>query len=178
MGIKDRYPRSQGSKGARMRTVTFFLCLALGLTACARITESRLNPFNWFGPSQRVVATPVQQQVRPLVPEGAIRVVQDRRTVIDRVIDVRVNRTPTGAIVEATGVAATQGYFHAELVPVSLANGTLTYDFRVEAPPAFEVVGSEFSRRITAAERLDRDEVAAIRRVVVRGARESRSASR
>jgi len=160
-----------------LRSLSLLLCLALGLSACARLADSRINPLNWFGRSTEVAVAPAGP-VRPLVTPGRGVTVVDARVRIETVTDVSIERTPGGAILRATGLAATQGYFNAQLVLVEAADGVAVYEFRVEAPPGFEAIGSEASRRITVAETLDAATLAALRTIEVRGAQNARRTSR
>ena len=147
------------------------------LTGCARLAESRLNPLNWFGRSAPVVATTADGQIQPLVPPGQAAA-QDTRVVIDQIVDLQIEQTSSGAIVRATGLAATQGFYSAELVLASSADGNLVYDFRVMAPEGFEAIGTEASRRITVALELSVAELAGVRSVTVRGAQNARETRR
>ncbi len=158
-----------------LRAATLTICLALGLTGCARLADSRINPLNWFGRSASVAATPETRG--PLVPSGGV-VVVDNRALIETVTDLRIERKPGGAIVRATGIAATQGYFNAQLVLTGIEGGVARYDFRVEAPAGYEAVGSVGSRRITAAVTLGSSELAGIRSIEVRGATNAQRSSR
>jgi hypothetical protein len=173
------YPLGQTTKGPTMlRPATLTLCLILTVSGCARLADSRLNPLNWFGRSTAVAATTPTGELRPLVPEGRRVQVVDGRVLIDTIADMSVDRNPGGAILRATGVAATQGFYNAQLVLRSAENGVLTYDFRVEAPAGFEAIGTEASRRITAAVALDDARLAGVRRIVVQGARNARTSGR
>ena len=158
-------------------TLTLILCLGLVLTGCARLAESRLNPLNWFGRSAPVMATTADGQIQPLVPPGQAAA-QDTRVVIDQIVDLQIEQTSSGAIVRATGLAATQGFYNAELVLASSADGNVVYDFRVAAPAGFEAIGTEASRRITVALELSVAELAGIRSVAVRGAQNARESRR
>ena len=83
-----------------------------------------------------------------------------------------------GAILRSTGIAASQGYFNAELVLVDINSGVLTYDFRVERPTDYEAIGSAASRQITLATAIDAASLRGVRGVVVRGANGSKRLSR
>ena len=158
-------------------TLTLILCLGLVLTGCARLAESRLNPLNWFGRSAPVVATTADGQIQPLVPPGQAAA-EDTRGVINQIVDLQIEQTSSGAIVRATGLAATQGFYSAELVLASSADGNVVYDFRVAAPAGFEAIGTEASRRITVALELSVAELAGLRSVTVRGAQNAREVLR
>ena len=109
--------------------VTGLLILALVLAGCGRMRESRLNPFNWFGRSQEttVVATD------PIVPGRP----GDPRILVAQVTEMEVARHPGGAIVRATGLPPTQGWWDAALVAENNGepvDGVLTYRFVVDQP--------------------------------------------
>lgn len=172
------YPLGTLTKGPFMlRPILMSLCIALTLSGCARLANSKLNPFNWFGRSQAVAPADPSQR-RPLVDASKLPQVVDRRVLIDTVTDVTVDRTPAGGILRATGVAESQGFFNAELVLVSTEGGAWVYDFRVEAPTEFQQVGTAASRTITAATDLTARQLSDIRSIEVRGARASRRTAR
>ena len=159
------------------KTLPLFLLAALVLAGCARVADSRLNPLNWFGQSRAVATTQATGPLRPLVPEGARTAIVDARPAVETVTALRVDRTPQGAIVTATGVAATQGAFNAQLVPVARSGGTLTLAFRAELPAGFAAIGPAQSRSVTAAYLLDAAELAGLSTIRVSGrtnARETR----
>ncbi|WP_375281796.1 hypothetical protein [Pseudooctadecabacter sp.] len=157
-----------------IRATLLGTALLMTLTGCARIADSRLNPLNWFGASTSAPAAPQTSEVRPLVPEGRTTVVIDNRQLVTSVSTLVVDRTTTGAIVRAAGVAPTQGFFNAELVPVGIENGVLTLDFRAMAPTGFAATGSARSRTITAAYIMEMSEVSAVRSVRVQAATNAR----
>jgi len=144
--------------------VTVVLCL--GLAGCGGVRESRLNPFNWFKRSEAraVVALETPGDTRPLV---------------ETVLTMTVEPIPGGAIVRATGLPPTQGWWQAELVaqPVD-ENGTLVYEFRLLAPTDQTPAGSPRSREIEVAIYISDIRLDAIREIVVQGAGNARSARR
>lgn len=160
-----------------LRTFTIIVCLGLLLSGCARLADSRLNPMNWFGRSAPVANTTPDGELRPLVPVGEGLAVEPR-AVIDQIVELQIEPTRSGAILRATGLAATQGFYNAELVLAGSENGDLTYDFRVMAPAGFEAIGTEASRRITVALELSAAKIAGIRSVTVRGVQNARSSRR
>lgn len=161
-----------------MRKLGLVLCLGLAVSGCARLAQSPLNPVNWFGRSTEEPATAQQIRARqPLLPENRVRVV-DARPLVQSVAEMEVIRTPSGALVRATGIVPTQGFFNAELVNAGVENGVLTFDFRAEAPAGFEATGSDLSRRISAAEVLAAGELDGVRTIRVRAAANARSARR
>jgi len=160
-----------------LRPLPLALCLILTVTGCARLAESRFNPLNWFGRSTAVAAQP-DGTIRPLIPAGRTAVVVDNRVLISVVTEMAIERTVSGAIIRASGVTPTQGYFNAQLMPVAQQGGVLAYEFRVEAPTGFEAVGTEASRTITVARVLSAAELAGVQVVRVQGAQNAREARR
>jgi len=158
------------------KSLLILLPAVLALSGCARLQESRFNPFTWFGSSSPATA-PVDADgnIVPLVPARTQLI--DNRDMIDQVTALRINRTPDGAIVTATGVAATQGKFNAQLVPTLIENGVLTLAFRVEDAQS-NVVGSVASRQITVARGFEAADLVGIRSIRVEGARNARTSSR
>jgi len=149
----------------------------VSLSGCARISDSRINPLNWFGQSTQAPVT-ANGDIRPLVREGRRTITVDGRTLVQSVSSLRVDRSPTGAIVSAVGIAPTQGYFNAELVSRGVENGVLLLEFRAQAPTAFNVPGTDRSRQITAAYDISSGELAGIRSVRVQSASNARTAAR
>ncbi|PHQ80247.1 MAG: hypothetical protein COB65_11530, partial [Thalassobium sp.] len=121
-----------------IRPLLLSAAIALTLSGCARIAESRFNPVNWFGRSTVEASAPTE--IRPLVPEGRRAQVVEGRELVQSVTAMRIDRTPGGAIVHATGLAATQGYFNAQLVLAGIENGVMTLDFRAEVPAGFQAI--------------------------------------
>lgn len=136
------------------------------LSACGGLRDSRLNPFNWFGRSEPAV------QVQTAKPT-------DPRALVDQVLTMAVEAYPGGAIVRATGLPPTQGYWEAELVARPLdENGVLVLDFRVFPPIAAASVANQQSREITVAYSLSDIKLQAISEIVVQGAGNARSSRR
>jgi hypothetical protein len=145
------------------------LIVALTLTACGRIRDSRINPFNWFGRSE---ATQVA-----VVPGEVI----DPRGLVEQVTELEIAREPGGAIVRATGLPPTQGYWSADLVAENggePVDGVMTYRFVVFPPVTRKPVSTQQSRELTAATYLSNIKLASIRQIVVVGASNSRSSRR
>jgi hypothetical protein len=158
-------------------TLPLLLCAALATTGCARLADSRINPLNWFGSSQSSSVTPTGE-LRPLVPANRTTKVTDERGPIAQVSALRIESTPDGAIMRATGIASTQGQFNAQLVEVSNSGGVLTFAFRLEAAPGVTAQNSSFSRQVTVAKALSFGDLAGVRTIRVQGANNQRSASR
>ncbi|MCB2129863.1 MAG: hypothetical protein KDE03_12485 [Rhodobacteraceae bacterium] len=154
-----------------MRTpVTILLVTVLTVGACGTIRESRLNPFNWFGRSQSSSATVAADQAKA-----------DPRNPVEEVIAMDVARQPGGAIVTATGLPPTQGWWSAELVAENdgePVDGVMTYTFVVFPPVKGGTVSTPQSREVTAAVFLSNIKLAGIRQIVVQGKTNSRSSRR
>lgn len=158
-------------------TLPLLLCATLTVSGCARVSESKLNPLNWFGNSQPANVSS-DGTLRPLVPENRATKVVDTRGAIEQVSTLVVEKTPEGALIRATGVASTQGQFNAQLVPVSNAGGTLTLAFRIQAATEASGVTTAYSRQVTVARFMSFNELADVRTIVVQGATNARSAAR
>lgn len=161
-----------------LRTTLLSTAVLLTLSGCARLADSRINPLNWFGNSREVSANAAPTEIRPLVPEGRRTITVDGRQLIQSVTALRVDRAPTGAIVNATGLAPTQGFYNAQLVNAGVSNGVLTLEFRAQAPTGFEPEGSARSRQITAAYAIDASDLAGIRTVRVQAQSNARTSGR
>ena len=166
-----------GEGADMLRTTLLSTAVLLTLSGCARISDSRLNPFNWFGGSREATA-PEPVEIRPLVPERRITQIVDGRQMVSSVTALRVDRAPSGAIVRATGVAPTQGFYNAELVDAGVNNGVLLLEFRAQAPSGFEAEGTARSRQINAAYVIDAADLSGIRTVRVQAASNARTSAR
>ncbi len=157
------------------------LALTLALGACAGVRESRLNPLNWFGRSEARAST--------VVRGTGLERPADPRPLVDQVTAMTVEAIPGGAILRATGLPPTQGFWLAELVRVDTilettgADGTVTrvrdtgvlvFDFRLAPPPYQALPGTPVSREIEVATYLTVNDLAGVSRIVVRGLRTER----
>lgn len=164
-------------------TLLAFLALTLTLSACGAIRESRFNPLNWFGRSEASRVEEAQAFARPT----------ETRPLVDQVTAMTIERIPGGAILRATGLPPTQGFWDAELVRVDQvietegADGTITrviddsvlvFDFRLNPPPYQARQGTVPSREVEVATYLTDNELDTVSRVVVRGARTERTSRR
>lgn len=140
------------------------LAAVLALGACAAARESRLNPANWFGRSAPEAPT--------LAPAGgyAPRVV-DNRPPVEQVTFAALERIPGGAILRATGLPPTQGWWDAELVAETegVPAGTLAFRFVVAGPRTPQPVSTPQSREVTVATYLSDIALREVRQIVVRG---------
>lgn len=145
------------------------LALALSvLTGCATVRESRLNPFNWFGSDEETVAP--------------VDVVNERRPLVSQITSLEIERTPGGAIVRSTALPPTQGWFAAELVPVSSGgapvDGVLSYAFRAVPPETPVRQSTPQSRELTAGTFIPNIVLNQVRVIQVTGSQNSRIARR
>ena len=144
------------------------LAVTLTLTACAGVRESRLNPFNWFGRSQPVA-----------VVAASPGVAADPRPLVAQVTDVTVEPSMGGAILRATGLPPTQGFWQGELVARPLDDsGMQVYDFRLAPPPGSARASSPQSRQVVVATFLTDAKLAAIAGITVQGAANALSSRR
>lgn len=146
---------------------TAVLVSLIGLSACAAVGKSKLNPFNWFGRSQSVATVQIAQAPT------------DQRALVESVLDMQVEKFHGGAIVRARGLPPTQGYWDAELVaqPVD-EKGKLVLEFRIFPPIEAAGVVNQQSREVTVALRLSNIKLEGVTQIVVQGAKGARSSSR
>lgn len=146
-----------------------FVVLGLGLAVagCAGVRQSKLNPFNWFRKSK-----PRETIVLPGDKT-------DPRGLVQTVLSMNVEPIPGGAVVRARGLAPTQGFWDAELVPQDLDDkGVLVYEFRLMPPPGKADVSTQQSREIDVAIYISDVKLQNVREIVVQGATNARSARR
>ncbi len=150
-----------------MRLVQTAALLALvALTACGSLATSKLNPLNWFKGSQ------------PETMELALRA-PDARALVAQVTVLKVEPFPGGAIVRATGLPPSQGWWEAELVKVASEEpGVLLYEFRIFPPPIARPAGTPFSRAVTVATSVSDIALADVTKIVVQGATNALSSRR
>lgn len=167
------------------RPLMAMLALTLTLSACGAVRESRLNPFNWFGRSEAREARQATEAER-----AQFRRPSDRRPLVADVTAMAIEPIPGGAVLRATGVPPTQGFWEAELVrvePGQVAEGeddpaadpaVLVFDFRVLPPPFIAREGTVASREIEVATYLTDNTLDGVRQIIVRGQRTERIARR
>jgi len=172
------------------KPIAVLLVAGLTLTACNSWRNSRVNPTNWFGSSTSTpVETAAPVQTNPLIPQQAATnsifarpEAEDRSVPITTIAELRIDPTPTGAIVDVTGVANRQGAFGAELRLSSsddeIENGILTYTFLVTYPEAPTPQGTERSRTIRQAISLSNKELASVRVIRIVGKDNTRESRR
>ncbi len=155
-------------KTNRIKTPLLALLAAtVTLSACGRVADSGLNPFNWFG----------RESVETVAANA--EVITDGRQLVDQVTELAVDATPEGAIIRAVGLPPVQGFWDAELVRVQSADPSLAvYEFRVLPPLERQAQSTPQSREIIAGAALNNRQLASIRGIIVRGQRSQRSVSR
>ncbi len=147
------------------------LAMVLVLGACGGMRESQLNPMNWFG----------RDSTETLVPRGGWGTGTDRRALVPVVRDMEVIATTGGALLRASGVTATQGWWDVELRPVNdgrPVDGALIYEFVVAQPRSQMPVSTEPARTVTAAVKIPSPRLQDVRRIIVRGAENARTVTR
>ncbi len=161
------------------RPIPLLLAAGLILAGCSSWSNSRVNPANWFGNRDRGAAESAPGETNPLIPARAGRGVFSRPAPVDRSVPIarvtalRVEPTPSGAIIYAVGVAERQGPYQTELRPIPPAEGdrkdTLSLSFRVVYPGYPTDVGTERSRTVHEALTLSRKDLEGIRVIRVSG---------
>ncbi|RPE71318.1 hypothetical protein EDD53_0434 [Pacificibacter maritimus] len=162
-----------------MQRQVIMTALALSLlSGCASFGTSRLNPVNWFGPSQAVPATQQGQKVTvvpTLAPKRGYPEFQDTRLLVPSLADVSIVKSASGAIVTATGLVPSLGYYDAELVRIETDNpAELLLDFRLRAPSKVTAIGNEAQRKITVARTIQDRDLQNISTITVRASNGSR----
>ncbi len=146
------------------------MALPLVLASCG-ISETRLNPFNWFGGGETESAQPLE-----------VVELSDPRPLVAEITQLVIERTPGGAIVRVTGLPATQGWHGADLVSVNPdgqpLDGVLSYSFRAEPPETQTRVSTRQSRELTVAVFISDIALSGVRVIQVTGAQNSRIARR
>lgn len=149
------------------RTILLGLCAVLIVAGCARVRESRINPFNWFGGAQRETRFELPAEV------------QDDRLLAPEVLDLSVEPYSAGALVKVVARTPEQGWWEAELVarPID-ENGVLVYDLRMFPPLAESPIGTPTSREITVATSVSAVMLERVTRIVVQGESNALSSGR
>ena len=154
-----------------MRKIGLSLCILVTVAGCARISNSRINPLNWFGKSEPTPVAVASSEIRPLVPENRSIVTIDQRSMVDTITAASIERTNDGAILTATAVTIGAPY-NAQLRLESVIGNTATYSFVAQN------AGGNAPTAITVAEKLDHSQLASIRTIVINGANGGRQIRR
>lgn len=147
------------------------LAMVLALGACGTMRESRLNPMNWFG----------RESTETLAPSNGWETTVDRRALVPVVTELEVIPTTGGALLRASGVTQTQGWWDVELRPVNderPLDGALIYEFVVASPGRPTNVSTEGSRSVTAGVKIPAPRLQGVSRIIVRGAQNARTITR
>ena len=146
-------------KVAKMRLpLVAVLILMTVLSGCAGIKQSRLNPFNWFG------------KARPAPVSQLYTAPTETRALVAQVLTLKVEPYPGGAIVRATGLPPSQGYWDAELVAEPVDDkGRLVFEFRIFPPTTPAAAGTPYSRQITVAAAVSNIKLQGVASIVVQG---------
>lgn len=167
-----------------MKPVAVLALSALILSSCGAARDSRLNPFTWFGRSQ---STPVvtETDVNPLIPArraslftGSGEPAPYAGWDIGEVSELLVERRPGGAVIRATGISDRQGPYEVRLVRIGEESDATTLTYALRGIQTRGPRGSDWSRTLTAATWLTDNELAGIRTIRVKGARNMRSVRR
>ncbi|SEO88525.1 hypothetical protein SAMN04490248_1157 [Salinihabitans flavidus] len=158
------------------KSLLVLLTSSVVLSGCDGVRDSVLNPFNWFGGAR---SAPVEsaENTNPLIPQrnrlSLRREVVYAGTPVQRISDLEIERTPGGAIVNVTGIAARQGVHSLKLEALNdgePVDGVLSFRFLGVHPTGNARVGREFSRELHAARNLTRQQLQGVRVIRVSGA--------
>jgi hypothetical protein len=148
------------------RAVVLVLVLGLSLAGCG-FGRSKFNPMNWWGKPRQGEA--VALYVAPVDPRGLVATI----TLL------KVEPYPGGAIVRATGVPPTQGYWDASLVALpNDGSGKLVFEFRISPPATPARAGTQPSREVTVATNLTDYRLQDVTAIEVRSATNAMTAHR
>ncbi len=147
-----------------MLRTAIFAVMIFGLAGCS----TRLNPFNWFGNDRQ------EQRIEVVQVEEFI----DPRPLIADVISLEADQVDGGAIIRAMGCADRQGYWEADLVEISNADGLLLLEFRVVPPRDQTPEGAPRTREVLVGTFRSANELRGISRISVQGANNRRTVSR
>ncbi|MBJ3763964.1 hypothetical protein ILP92_14525 [Maribius pontilimi] len=137
------------------------------VASCGRVGESRLNPLNWGSRSTNADA---------MLSEGTRA---DPRPLIGQIDTLTASPTQGGAILRATGIAATQGYFVGDLVAVPTDDPrVLAFEFRAFPPLEPKPVSTPRSREVTVARFLTSRELTGVNELRVSAAQNARAVRR
>lgn len=130
------------------------------LASCGYVRESRINPFNWFGDSEKTY-----QKVA--LPERG----NDPRPLMQQITNLVIEPIGSGALVRATGLPPSQGYWDAALVPArDVVDGKLVIDFVAFPPVSPKDQGTPYSREVVAAVHISNIKLNGVREIVVQSA--------
>jgi hypothetical protein len=138
------------------RTFVLAATLGLALSGCASVGSSKYNPMNWLKPS-----APSEPTVLYVPPP-------DNRPLIAQVLTVKLQQSADGAILLATGLPPTQGWWKASLVKVAQDDDSkLVYEFRIFPPIAPMPTGTPASREVNVAVSLSNLQLDGVKSITV-----------
>lgn len=164
-------------------TRPLLLCGALVLAGCGSIATSKANPMNWFGGSTSQKVDP-RSANNPLIP--ATNAFKRPKAVyqgqlVDQIAELRIERRPGGAVIHVVGVTDVIGYYDTKLEAENdgkPVKGVLSYALKAVRPAQTVGVGGEAARRINVATFVTDQDLAGVRSIVVKGARNQRTTRR
>lgn len=151
------------------------LVLTLALGACSGFRQSKVNPFNWFGGSKKTAPVAIDP-----VTGGKVAP-PDTRPLVAEVETLVVERRPGGAIIHATGLTPTQGWWNAALIAENdgkPVKGVLTFRFVIASPLSPTPVSTPQSREVTVATYLSDAQLDGVTQITVTGLTNARSSRR
>ena len=158
---------------ALILVTTVAACSGGGGTGSASSVSS-LNPFNWFGGGN---ATPgADDRALSLAPARGYAQAVDTRPLISQITALSADKTASGVIIRATGLAPAQGYHSAGLVAVASPNAReLVFEFRARPPQRTARIGPVRLRELVAGVHLTRAQLVGIRTVRIIAGQNSRT---
>lgn len=157
-------------------SIAALLITGLTLSGCSSWQGSRVNPTNWFGKSKNAPVAASEDNVNALIPKVEESVLftnpDDGQpglgVPVDSVTELKIEQTPSGAIIRATGLGARQGAHNVQLVlNEGEDSGTLDYAFRATYPEYATPVGTEQSRVLQVAISMTHQDLAGIKLIRV-----------
>lgn len=146
------------------------LSIVLLLSACGSGDRTWYNPFGWFGGSDEADVT---------LLDATMGTDKDERPLVAQVLTMSVDRMPGGAIIRATGLPPTQGYWAADLIQEdTVEDGRLTFRFVIIPPLDAAPVSTQPSREVVVATSVTDRDLEGIREIVVLGQNNARSTRR
>ena len=154
-------------------SIAVLLITGITLSGCNSWRGSKANPSNWFGKSNNTETSDVASagEINPLIPENADSGLfsssnapeEDFSVPVASVTELRIERTPSGAIIYATGLASRQGAFDVRLdLNEDSEENTLEYSFRAIYPEYATPAGTDFSRTLRVAQSLTHQDLAGV----------------
>jgi len=156
---------------------TLLMASLLAVTGCGgggNLSLSNLNPFNWGKSDVAEV-----QAERIAAARSTVATIDDGRILLPSVGSIALDRSPTGVILRASGVAPAVGYHSAGLRPVSAGrpdeNGVARFELVALPPEAVIGDSSAFARQLNVATFLGNSRLRGVRQIVVMSAGDERS---